>query len=89
MFHRFLTQHRDEILRRSRHRLLEEAVLRPTKDALVKGLPLFLEQLTESLRRHGGSMPSGTLEIGEGARQFGRDLARLDFTVTQLAHGYR
>jgi len=54
MFHKFLTQQRDEILRRSRRRLLENVVLRPTDDDLAKGLPLFLGQLIESLRRYNG-----------------------------------
>jgi len=88
VFHEFLAQHRDEILRRSRCRLLEEVVLRPTEDELSRGLPLFLGQLIESLRRYNGAMPDGALEIGESARQFGRDLSRLGLTVTQLVHGY-
>jgi len=88
MFHEFLTQHTDEILRRCRHRLLERMVLRPTEEELAKGLPLFLGQLIESLRRYNGSMPQGPLEIGEDAARFGRDLSRLGFTVTQLVHGY-
>jgi len=33
-------------------------------------------------------MPEGTLDIGESALQFGRDLFRLGFTVTQLVQGY-
>jgi len=88
MFHEFLEQHRAEILRRSRHRLLEEVVLRPTEDDLASGLPLFLGQLIESLRRYNGSSPVGELEIGKDALQFGRKLSRLGFTVTQLVHGY-
>jgi signal transduction histidine kinase len=63
-------------------------VLRPTEEELAKGLPLFLNQLIESLRRYNGAMPQGPLEIGQSALQFGRDLSHLGFTVTQLVHGY-
>jgi len=88
MFHEFLALHRDEILRRSRCHLLKEVVLLPTEEDLARGLPVFLDQLIESLRRYNGSRPGENLEIGQSALQFGQKLSQLGFTVTQLVHGY-
>lgn len=47
----FLGAHRDEILSRSRLRVSTRATPAPTVVEITDGLPLFLDQLSEALRR--------------------------------------
>ena len=65
-------------------------------EAVDHGVPLFLRQLVETLRREqrtavrddvepGTSDPT---EIGRAAALHGSDLLRLGFSVDQVVHGY-
>lgn len=49
MLHEFLTVHRDEM--RTRWRVATRMAPRPTAAELEHGVPLFLEQLVNTLRR--------------------------------------
>ena len=51
MLHEFLTLHRDEIIARTRQKVATRIAPRPTEAELEHGVPLFLEQLAETLRR--------------------------------------
>jgi signal transduction histidine kinase len=83
MLHEFIDANRDEIIRRCRATASGRA-RGPTDDPdLGPGVPVFLDQLADSLR----GVPSGP-EIQSSAAQHGFDLHQLGFTVSQVVHGY-
>ena len=51
MLHEFLTLYRDEIIARTRVKVALRNAPRPTAAELEHGVPLFLAQLTDTLRR--------------------------------------
>ncbi len=84
MLHEFLDENRDEIIARARAKVAARVAPRPTEDELTKGIPLFLDQLAEALRRTEGSSAA----IGTSAADHGSDLLRRGFTVAQVVHDY-
>lgn len=75
----------------------------PTQEELTHGIPVFLAQITKTLRMEdagdeaGGQKVSGSLnptktptstEIGETAAEHGGELHRLGFTIDQVVHDY-
>lgn len=84
MLHEFLTTYREEILTRTRERVVKRAAPRPTDVELEKGIPLFLNQLTETLRL---SMSSSDV-MRKSAVIHGSNLLRMGFTVAQVVHDY-
>jgi signal transduction histidine kinase len=52
------------------------------------GVPLFLTQLSETLRLEGTSAPFPPDAIGASAARHGADLLRLGLTVSQVVHDY-
>ncbi|HEU4537571.1 MAG TPA: hypothetical protein VFS00_25805, partial [Polyangiaceae bacterium] len=80
----FLTRHRAELVARCRARVAKRTAPRPTELELEHGVPLFLNQLAESLRLKlcsGGPMD-------ESAAEHGGELLRHGFTVAQVVHDY-
>jgi hypothetical protein len=55
-----------------------------TEAEIDHGVPLFLDQLVDELRRG----PSNTTEITKGATKHGHDLLAQGFTVSQVVHDY-
>jgi hypothetical protein len=51
MLHEFLTLHRDEIIARTRQKVATRTAPRPTEAELQNGVPLFLQQLVDTLQR--------------------------------------
>jgi len=84
MLHEFIRLHRAEIIRRCRAKVATRSVPPPTHVEIDHGVPLFLDQLGESLRLG----QSGGTEIAATALQHGHDLLRQGFTVSQVVHGY-
>jgi hypothetical protein len=84
MLHEFITTNRDEIIGRCREKVARRSVPAPTRAEIDHGVPLFLDQLVDALRRGLSSSP----EIGRSAVMHGHDLLRQGFTVSQVAHGY-
>jgi signal transduction histidine kinase len=101
MMHEFLSNNRDDLITRCRVKVAH----RPTRDAtdeqLQNGIPLFLDQLIQTLRVEQTSEPmdsrrisgpaSGVVSfsaIGISAAQHGRQLLDLGFTVDQVVHDY-
>ena len=80
----FISDNRDELIRRCRAKAATRPVPETAKAAIDRGVPLFLDQLTVELRRG----PSQTREIRTGAVLHGRDLLLQDFTVSQVVHEY-
>ena len=88
MLHEFLTVYRDAIIARTRAKL----VVRPWPSAstreLEHGVPLFLSQLSETLRRELSSTPFASNAIGNAAARHGADLLALGFTLSAVVHDY-
>jgi signal transduction histidine kinase len=85
MLYEFIHIHRDEIIRRCRATVATRSVPPPTSAEIDHGVPLFLEQLVETLRS-GGVKP--TSEIARSAVLHGHDLLLQGFTVSQVVHDY-
>ena len=96
MLQEFLSTNREALIARCR----SKAGLRRKPEAadheLWYGVPLFLDQLVETLGREGGSGPSGAdtpaviapSDIGRTAAQHGNELLRTGVTVDQVVHDY-
>jgi signal transduction histidine kinase len=101
MLHEFLSVHRTQLIERCRH----SAAQRNSADADVEdssfGIPLFLDQLIETLKAEqasgvaAGEKISGPIgghssrsELGMAATRHGRELSRSGLTVDQVVHDY-
>jgi hypothetical protein len=84
MLSEFLATHRTELIARTREKVASRAAPRPTETELECGVPLFLDQLGETLR-----LPLvKNNEISSTAGIRGRALLRTGFTVAQVVHDY-
>jgi hypothetical protein len=84
MLHEFIALNRNEIIRRCRAKVVLRSVPPPTEAEIDHGVPVFLDQLVDSLRLGLASSP----EIGRSAHQHGHDLLLQGFTVSQVVHDY-
>ena len=85
----FLVQHREVIERRTSEVFFARSAPRPAESELRRGVPVFMEQLIETLDR--GDELAGEIndsEIAKTANDYGRRLFGLGFTVSELVHGY-
>jgi hypothetical protein len=96
MLHDFLTSHSDELILRCRTKARERYDPAEVPAAIDHGVPLFLRQLTSTLRLEqatpargvaGESAPAQT-EVGRSAAVHGAELLRLGCTVDQVVHEY-
>ncbi len=84
MLDEFVTQHRAEIIARTRIKVGLRASPQPTEEELENGVPLFLDQLVEAL-----SHSTSTHEaIGPSAARHGANMLRMGFTIAQVVHDY-
>ena len=89
MLHEFLTLHRDEIIARTRQKVATRTAPRPTEAELENGVPLFLQQLVDTLQREQGTAARKTSpEMAQSAQRHGGELKHAGFTVGQVVHGY-
>jgi hypothetical protein len=88
MLHDFLRANREEILERSRAKLVGRKIPTPTPAELKDGLPLFLDQLVEILRAEEGDRASGHRSVSLHAALHGGELLRMGLTVGQVVHDY-
>ena len=88
MLYEFVTMYRDEIIARSREKLSARPWPSASAQELETGVPLFLTQLSETLRSESVDPPRAESPIGCAAARHGRDLLTLGFTVSQVVHGY-
>ena len=84
MLHQFIAANRDEIIARCRAKVASRSVPPPTKVEIEGGVPLFLDQLTESLR----SGRISHVEMDNSAARHGQALLLQGFTVSQVVHDY-
>jgi signal transduction histidine kinase len=85
----FLTVHRADLIGRIRAKVVARPAPMATGAVLEHGVPLFLDQLAEVLRReHETAGRSSDPEIGKNASRHGGDQRRAGFTIGQVVHGY-
>lgn len=88
MLHEFLTTHREAIIARSRAKLTDRPWPLVSTSELEFGVPLFLNQLGETLRTETSPTPFPDTEISDSARQHGAQLRALGFNISQVVHDY-
>ena len=89
MLHELLTVHRDEIIARTRVKVAARMALRPLKEELEDGVPLFLDQLAQTLRwEQETSTRTTSADMTQSALRYGGELRQAGFTVGQVVHGY-
>jgi hypothetical protein len=97
MLHEFLTSNRQELIRRCRTKDAKRCEPTGTPAAIDHGVPLFLQQLVETLRfeettsSRGDADPNPTpapTDIGRAAAVHGAELLRLGYSVDQVVHDY-
>jgi signal transduction histidine kinase len=84
MLHKFVTANREEIIARCRAKIAMRPVPRPTDLELQHGVPLFLDQLADTLRLALGPNPA----IGDSGAKHGNELLGRGFTIAQVVHDY-
>ena len=87
MLHEFVTVHREEIINRCRSKVGKRSVPPPTKAEIDHGVPMFLDELVDQLRREPRSTID-TKKIKQTATLHGNDLLRQGLTVSQVVHDY-
>ena len=87
MLHDFVTAHREAIIDRTREMLAKDPAAASTGE-LENGVPLFLTQLSDTLRAEATQSPVATGAIGDSAARYGGELLALGFNVSQVVHGY-
>ena len=88
MLHEFVTTHRDTIIARTRDKVSARPWPPASPQELEHGVPLFLTQLSETLRWETTATPFSPTAIGSSAARHGRDLVALGFNVSQVVHDY-
>jgi signal transduction histidine kinase len=84
MLYEFIAVNRDDIIRRCRAKVARRSIPPPTSAEIDHGVPVFLDQLGDSLRLGLTSSP----EISQSALKHGHDLLLEGFTVSQVVHDY-
>jgi signal transduction histidine kinase len=89
VLHEVLTSYREEIIARTRTKVATRTAPQPTHAELEHGVPLFLDQLVETLRS-GKYTSEGPVyaEIAQSAARHGGELRRAGFTIAQVVHDY-
>ncbi|MFT4431950.1 sensor histidine kinase [Caballeronia sp. 15715] len=101
MMHEFLSNNRDDLIERCRIKVAHRPARGATAQQLQNGVPLFLDQLVQTLRLEQTAQPmdsrkisgpaggeSSFSAIGNSASQHGRMLLELGFSVDQVVHDY-
>ena len=88
MLYEFVTTYRDAIIKRAREKLTARPWPVASPQELENGVPLFLSQLSETLRAESTGAAHSQGEIGSTATRHGSDLLALGFTVSQVVHDY-
>lgn len=84
MLHEFITANRTELIANCRARIASRPAPRPTDLELEHGVPLFLDQLADTLRLALRPNP----EIGASSTRHGKELLNRGFTIAQVVHDY-
>jgi signal transduction histidine kinase len=88
VLHDFITANSSEIISRTRAMAAARPCPPAVSDEMENGIPLFLDQLSETLRLEASPLPFPPDAIGSTAAMHGRELLGQGFTVSQVVHGY-
>ncbi len=88
MLHAFIVAARAEIIERTRVQLRGRSWPSASASELASGVPLFLDQLVQTLRLESTKAPFAGNIIGDSAALHGRELLKLGFTAAQVVHDY-
>jgi signal transduction histidine kinase len=91
MLNEFLGVNRDVIVDATHARAARRRDLPLSRDAAAAGVSIFLDQLSETLRREAGGPDAGPASpeaLGDGAATHGGVLRDLGFTVSEVVHFY-
>ena len=88
MLQDFVEENRDRILDRARARAIERSGESTSDTDRANGLPVFLDQLREALRKATEREAVDHTEIQKSAHQHGDDLFRHGLSVDQVVHDY-
>lgn len=86
MLYQFLEEHRAEVLELTEDKSLKLAGSLPSSEQLRKGLPLFYEQLITYLKNT--NTRSAEEQIVIEAAGHGKELLRLNYTLSHVVHSY-
>jgi signal transduction histidine kinase len=84
----FIASHRNVVLARARVRVSTRNAPLATEEELSNGLPAFLDQLGEALRKAESQQELDHADIQQSASQHGDELFRQGLTVEQVVHDY-
>ena len=88
MLHEFISSYRDAIITRARAKLTDRPWPLVSTSELEHGVPLFLSQLSETLRLETSATPFPDTAIGASAVKHGAELRALGFNISQVVHDY-
>ena len=88
MLYEFITVHRDDIVARTRERVRGRPWPSVSGREIEHGVPLFLTQLSETLRLEATADPFPSDAIGASATGHGAELFTAGFNVAQVVHDY-
>jgi signal transduction histidine kinase len=88
MLHKFIAMHREDIVTRTKDRVRGRAWPSVSSREIDHGVPLFLTQLTETLRLEATATPFSGGAIGSSAARHGAELLAAGFNAAQVVHDY-
>jgi signal transduction histidine kinase len=95
MLHEFLSDNRADLIERCRLKVANRREPRPSDAELVHGIPLFLSQLTDTLRleqanerAQANPRSPAPHAMGHSAARHGRELLQHGFSIDQVVHDY-
>ena len=88
MLHEFVSSNTEELVARARKKVLKRPWPPPSAAEVENGIPLFLNQLSETLRLEQTRTPFSGDEMNSTAKKHGRELLGMGFTVSQVVHDY-
>lgn len=80
----FIAAHHADLVERTRTKIAKRLGSTSTEEEIASGVPLFLDQLVETLRR----TSSTSAAMDRAAAQHGASLLGLGYTVAQVVHDY-
>jgi signal transduction histidine kinase len=88
VLYEFITMHRTAIVARTTDRIRGRPWPSVSGREIEHGVPLFLTQLSETLRLEATAAPFASDAIGSSAARHGAELLVAGFTVAQVVHDY-
>jgi signal transduction histidine kinase len=88
MLHEFIASYREAIIARARAKVTDRPWPLASTTELENGVPLFLTQLSETLRAEMTATAFNRNAIAESAAKHGRELRERGFNISQVVHDY-